>query len=198
MLFIITTPLLCQEATANLIPSIKLTTNLSVKETSKLLNIKLPSNVSIKGTSTLHDWESIVEKTNATITINNFYNVAIETLEVKIEATSIKSGKKIMDKLTYKALKAEEYPLITFIFKTGEIISENTDFINIKLQGNLTIAGVTKSVNVLSNINKNGDHIVLKGSHKLKMTSFGINPPKALLGTIKTGDEITIEFNLKF
>lgn len=198
MLFIITTPLFCQEATATLIPGIKLTTNLSAKETSKLLNIKLPNNVSVKGTSTLHDWESIVEKTNATITIDNFYNVAIETLEVEIEATSIKSGKKIMDKLTYKALKAEEYPLITFIFKKGEIISENKDFINIKLFGNLTIAGVTKSVNVLSNINKNGDHIVLTGSHELKMTSFGINPPKALLGTIKTGDEITIEFNLKF
>jgi len=198
LLFIIATPLFCQKAAANLIPDIKLPINLSVTETSTSLKIKLPSNVLVKGTSTLHDWESIVEKTNATITFNNFDNVTIETLEVKIEATSIKSGKKIMDKLTYKALKAKEYPLITFIFKKGEIISENTDFINIKLRGDLTIAGVTKNVTVLSKINKNGDHITLTGSHELKMTSFGIDPPKALLGTIKTADEITIEFNLKF
>ena len=103
-----------------------------------------------------------------------------------------------MDKLTYKALKAKDYPKIKFIFKKGKIVDENKTFIDIELNGDLTIAGVTKNVTVLTKINKNGDTIVLKGSHKLKMTDFGITPPKALLGTIKTGDEITIEFNLTF
>jgi polyisoprenoid-binding protein YceI len=198
MLFIITTPLLCQEATANLIPYIKLTTNLSVKETSKLLNIKLPSNVLVKGTSTLHDWESIVEKTDAQLTTNTINNEKIETLNVKIEVLSIKSGKNLMDKLTYKALKAEEYPNITFIFKKGEIIKVDSEYVDIELIGDLTIAGVTKSVAVKTKINKQGRPIILKGTHKLKMTDFNIDPPKALLGTIKTGDEITIEFNLTF
>ncbi|KGL63941.1 YceI family protein [Polaribacter sp. Hel1_85] len=176
-----TSSLLCQQTATNLI-----------------LDIKLPSSVSVKGTSTLHDWESKVEKTNATININNLDEVAIETIDVKIEATSLKSGKRTMDKITYKALKAEEHPLISFIFKKGEIISENTDFINITLHGDLTIAGVTKNVSVLTRINKLGDTITLIGKYKLKMTDYGIKPPTALLGTIKTGDEITIEFNLKF
>lgn len=181
MLLIVTTTIQSQEALKNV-----------------LLDIKLPSSVLVNGTSTLHDWQSKVEKTDAKIEINNYYNIAIETLEVKIEATSIKSGKKLMDKLTYKALKAEEYPVITFIFKKGEIISENTDSINIKLKGDLTIAGTTKNVAVLTTINKLGNEITLIGKHKLKMTDFGIKPPTALLGTIKTGNEITIEFNLKF
>lgn len=168
------------------------------KKPSESLHIKLPSSVLIKGTSTLHDWESTVEKTEAKLVVNNLNDVDIETLNVNVEVLSIKSGKKLMDKLTYKALKAKEHPVITFIFKKGEIVNESTNFIDIKLMGDLTIAGVTKNVFVVTKINKLGNTIVLKGSHQLKMTDFGIKPPRALLGTIKTGDEITIEFNLKF
>lgn len=175
-------------------------TNINAQETTKkvLLDIKLPSVVLIEGTSTLHDWESNVEKTEAQLVVNNLEDVTIETLNVKVDVLSIKSGKKLMDKLTYKALKAKKYPDITFVFKKGEIIGENEAFIDIKLNGDLTIAGVTKNVSVVTKINKLGNTILLKGSHKLKMTDFGIDPPKALLGTIKTGDEITIKFNLKF
>lgn len=163
------------------------------------LEIQLPSTVLIKGTSTLHDWESIVEKTYSKLTLENIDDIKqIETLKVKVISTSIKSGKKLMDRLTYEALKSEQYRWITFEFKSGELISENNKEVVIKLHGDLSIAGVTKSVSVLTNINKKGEHIFLTGSYKLKMTDYGITPPKALFGTIKTGDEIIIEFNLKF
>lgn len=166
---------------------------------SKTLDIKLPSSVLIRGTSTLHDWESVVEKTFGKMTIMNMDSIKqIETLIVKVISTSIKSGKKLMDKLTYKALKSEQHRWITFEFKSGELISENNQEVVIKLTGDLSIAGVTKSVSVLTNINKEGEHIYLTGAYQLKMTDYGIKPPKALFGTIKTGNEITIEFNLKF
>ncbi|WP_439127900.1 YceI family protein, partial [Polaribacter sp.] len=151
-------------------------TNIYAQETTKniVLEIKLPSVVLIEGTSTLHDWESTVEKTEAQLVVNNLKDVTIETLNVKVDVLSIKSGKKLMDKLTYKALKAKEYPNITFVFKKGEIIGENEAFIDIKLNGDLTIAGVTKNVSVVTKINKLGNTIMLKGSHQLKMTDFGI------------------------
>lgn len=163
------------------------------------LKIKIPSTVLIKGTSTLHDWESVVEKTDAQLKLtDNVEPSGIETLNVTVEVESIKSGKKTMDKLTYKALKSEDHPYINFVFKKGEIIKQNKEFVDIKLMGDLTIGGVTKNVSVKTQINKLGKTISLKGSHKLKMTDFDIEPPTALLGTIKTGDEITIDFNLTF
>jgi hypothetical protein len=36
----------------------------------------------------------------------------------------------------------------------------------------------------------------ISGSKKLKMTEFDMVPPTALMGTIKTGDEVTVTFNL--
>ena len=35
------------------------------------------------------------------------------------------------------------------------------------------------------------------GEKSIKMTSYGVEPPTALLGTIKTGDDLTIKFNIK-
>lgn len=171
---------------------------ISAQETPEILGIKLPSSVKIIGTSTLHDWESIVEKTDANISFANESKTKIETLKVEVDVYSIKSGKKTMDKLTYKALKAEDYPIIVFVFKEGKIVNEDEDHLTLELNGDLTIAGVTKNVNVETKVNRKGENVFLTGSHKLKMTTYGVEPPKALLGTIKTGDEITIDFSLKF
>ncbi|WP_369047626.1 YceI family protein [Tenacibaculum sp. UWU-22] len=164
----------------------------------KELTITFPSKVLIKGTSTLHNWESTVEKPSVTMVLNDVDDTKnIESLNVSITSTNIKSGKRLMDKLTYEALKSDEYPHITFVFKKGKLIKENNSEVDIELNGNLTIAGVTKNVSVPTNINKKGTNIYLKGVYKLKMTDYGVTPPKALFGTIKTGDEITIDFNLK-
>ena len=36
------------------------------------------------------------------------------------------------------------------------------------------------------------------GSYTLKMTDFSVKPPTAMFGTIKTGDEITVKFNVDY
>ena len=36
----------------------------------------------------------------------------------------------------------------------------------------------------------------VSGAYPMKMTDFGIEPPTALLGTMTTGDDVTINFNL--
>ena len=38
--------------------------------------------------------------------------------------------------------------------------------------------------------------ITFNGSKKLKMTDYGIKPPTALLGTMTTGDEVEIVFQV--
>jgi len=38
----------------------------------------------------------------------------------------------------------------------------------------------------------------VKGTFSLKMTEFGIDPPTAMLGTLKTGDKITLDYTMTF
>ena len=98
-----------------------------------------------------------------------------------------------MDKNTYAALKEDKYPEIKYVLKTYIIEGES-----VMLTGDLTIAGVTKSVTVTSSGNVHDDKVELTGDLTFKMSKFGIEPPTAVMGTIKTGDEVTIKFHIYF
>ena len=85
--------------------------------------------------------------------------------------------------------------------RAAEILSANKKTekrYDISASGNLVINGVKKPITLKFSIEKSDKVYILEGSHKLLMTTFGIAPPKALLGTIKTGDEIEVKFKSIF
>ncbi|PHR69226.1 MAG: hypothetical protein COA67_10880 [Lutibacter sp.] len=153
----------------------------------------------IKGTSSLHDWTSNVEESSAYIVLND-KETQIEKLNVIVEVKSIKNnkGSSLMDKLTRKALKEKEFPRIKYEFINAIIVDDNGELLKLDLIGELTIAGKTNKVSIETVINKKGNRVILEGSHQLKMTDYGVDPPTALFGTVKTGNEITIDFSVEF
>lgn len=153
------------------------------------------SKMVIQGTSSLHDWESDVTKLEgkAQLQLQN-QQPQFQSFSLTIPVESIKSGKSAMDKNTYEALKEDDYPNIQFTLK--EI--KNAGQGKIKASGNLSIAGTTQPVTLSADYDVNNpNQISLEGSHSFKMTEFGIDPPTAVFGTIKTGDEITIAYTLQ-
>lgn len=153
----------------------------------------------VSGTSSLHDWFVQVENQTGFIQFDDVASNKIVKIEFSTESESLKSGKKAMDKKTYKALKTDEFKTIKFSLTSVKSISDKTsNQFKLAAVGNLTICGVTKSVELLFDCEKKDNLIVLNGSHKMLMTDYGIEPPKALLGTIKTGDEIEIKFKSIF
>lgn len=161
----------------------------------------------IKGKSNLKKWESSVKYISAKlITCNNNKHhgntnhdyriplVKIDTLTIKIKVENIVSGNKKMDRLTHKALKSKEHPYITFFYSVNTL--EQLE--NQKISGLLTIAGVTKKITTPITFHEDGQTIILKGIQKLDMTHFGIKPPRAFLGVLKTRKMIDIDFMLQF
>ena len=155
--------------------------------------------VTVTGTSTLHDWEEVAEQKSGSITVDNTGDLPkITSLKFVVEAESLKSGKGAMDKNTYKALETKDHKQIVFEFKSMKSISPITATSNkykVVAAGNLTIAGSTNSIELPFNLNINGSKLLLEGKKALKMTDYNIDPPKALLGTITTGDEIEVHYN---
>ncbi|HKL89588.1 MAG TPA: YceI family protein [Allomuricauda sp.] len=155
--------------------------------------------VTVTGTSTLHDWEEVAEQKSGSITLDNTGELPkITSLKFVVEAESLKSGKGAMDKNTYKALETKDHKQIVFEFKSMKSISPITATSNkykVVATGNLTIAGSTNSIELPFNLNINGGKVLLEGKKALKMTDYNIDPPKALLGTITTGDEIEVHYN---
>ena len=65
-------------------------------------------------------------------------------------------------------------------------------------KGMLSVNGKSAPVSMQITIAKGeGDKLKVSGKTKLKMSQFGITPPapKIALGLIKTGDEVSVEFN---
>lgn len=148
------------------------------------------------GSSTLHDWESDVEeiKGQATIETNSGQLTAIPKMNVQFKVESIKSGKSRMDRITYDALKSEDHPEIQF--EIIEVLSVNNN--KVKAVGNLNIAGFKKKVIVEGILMENGNKIQISGNHMIDMTEFQIDPPTAMLGTIKVGKDIELKFDITF
>ncbi|MDU8886528.1 YceI family protein [Yeosuana sp. MJ-SS3] len=171
-----------------------LTTRISWGQEYKLVNIS--SELSIFGTSTLHDWEIKVENIKGSI---NIESLIVNSLKIEIEAESLKSGHKGMDKNTYKALETDTYKTIVFQMPNSSELSEQSEGKYLmEAKGDLTISGTTKNITLKFNVERNNDQIKLKGEKTFNMTDFNIDPPKALMGTIKTGNEITVKYHVTF
>lgn len=143
--------------------------------------------VTVSGTSTLHDWDMNSKDAAFTGTVNGN---KIDNVVFTVKATSLKSKDSSLDKNAYKALDTGKYPDITF--NAVSIPTNGTA----NVVGKLTIANSTKEISLPVTVAKNGTTYTLTGKVKLKMTTFGIKPPTALLGTVKSGDEITISYNV--
>lgn len=168
-------------------------------------NIELDKKTSkfiIKGTSSLHDWEMVSETIKGSISLNSMAGdiLNIKSIEISVRVETLESGKRVMDKKCYRALKYDEFPVIKYHFKNiVSIERKNDNLYSAKLNGTLSIAGITKPTLILVDIILKDNIIVnIKGKKDLKMSDFNVVPPTALLGTLKTGNEITIEFNLNY
>ncbi|MCW3080540.1 YceI family protein [Segetibacter sp.] len=160
-------------------------------------------NIELAGTSSLHDWTEKSDKGtgDAVFVVNSNDKVtALSAMSFTIAATSLKSGHKAMDKNTYKALKTDANPNITFILTSAKITPLTRDNYEVKCEGKLTIAGTTNNTEITGTGKYDAANrsFTVKGSKKMKMTDYKVKPPTVMLGTIKTGNDITISYTIKF
>lgn len=170
-----------------------LTAQITIAQTT----LKLDSNPELKvsGTSSLHDWEMTSNKATGELkaTLDNGKITDIAALSVTMQAESIKSGKSGMDKKAYEALKTNKFQTVTFNLKSATKSGDYWVF-----NGALSLAGTSKNVSFKATVGENDGKHTISGKHSFKLTDFGIEPPKALMGTIKTGDEVTVSVKLNF
>lgn len=155
------------------------------------------SGVTITGTSNVHDWESTAEQFSGTasIEIEDDSLISISNLKFNVVVDGIKSGKGGMDDKTYDALNKKKHPNITFVLTEVSGIEANSLIAN----GELTISGVTNTIemNVDYEILPDGS-VLFKGTQAIKMTDYKVDPPKAMFGAIKAGEDVEVIFDAKF
>lgn len=167
-----------------------------VANAQKSYTLDVKTNFSVLGTSTLHDWEmkSPSRTGTASFTITDSKITDINSIDITLPAESIKSEKKSMDKVAYETLKTDKFKNIKYVLKSAEKVNETTW----NLTGTYTIAGVSKILKTQVKTTVTNGAVNLQGSNKIKFTEFGMKSPTAMFGAIKTGEDLTIKFNLNF
>jgi polyisoprenoid-binding protein YceI len=115
----------------------------------------------------------------------------LKSFEVSIPAASLTSPKEGIDKNMHKALKAQEHRDIRFRLRALEPAGDAYRGVGV-----LTIAGVEKEVTLNLKVERKGAALAVTGATDLLMTDYGITPPKAMLGMLKTDPKVQIRIEL--
>jgi polyisoprenoid-binding protein YceI len=157
------------------------------------------NSVVVSGTSTLHDWEMNLSefKTTAEISKNDEGSFVVSNATFSADANNLSSDNSSMDKKAHDAFDAKKTPEISFRQTASATIpAEGKKSFSIK--GNLKIAGQTNSVSIPVSVTaQDNGKLRVKGTTTLLMTDFDMDPPTAMFGTIKSGDEVKVTINLE-
>jgi hypothetical protein len=156
---------------------------------------------SVSGTSTLHDWTVNGTIVNGTMQCSGPWTAAsptIGSIQLSIPADSLKSTEGSgMDNTMYDALNMKASPLITYTLTHADLKSppsKNDPTYHYDAVGQLTIAGNAHAVNLMLDVAPANDGaLTIVTETPLKMTDFGMKPPTAMMGMIKSGNDVTVK-----
>jgi polyisoprenoid-binding protein YceI len=125
---------------------------------------------------------------------------SVVRLTVTVPVRSLDCGRARMNDDMFRALKADSFPEIRYVLTTYDVEehSASVDSVVIHSVGELTVAGVTKRIELQVNGNRN-DSGSLRGAGgvKLLMTDFGIRPPTAFFGAIRTKNALEVGVEIR-
>lgn len=172
------------------------------------------SRITLEGTSSMHNWEEngtvirgsvVLTETDTTclwLGTAMLHQTISPSAGVEIPVKSLTSGKNAMDKNMYGTLKADKYPVITYRLESAEIQPNQPTpkdlpgaEVAVNTTGIVTVAGAEKKVQIPMRIKRLPENrLEVSGETSLRMSDFGIPPPKFMGGLLRVGDEIRVRW----
>ncbi|MDQ7041647.1 MAG: YceI family protein [Rhodothermus sp.] len=155
------------------------------------------STFEVRGTSTLHDWTCKVTDWQGTVALRQADELAsLQAAEVVVSVGAIACGNGTMDRKMRKALKAKAHPEIRFELERIDAVAAGAEGYWLQVQGRLTVAGATQPVQMRVLAQPENGGWRFQGVQPLSMKAFGIKPPTAMLGALRTGDRVVVHFDV--
>ncbi len=121
---------------------------------------------------------------------------AVAAFEVAIPAATLTSPREGLDANMHKALKVNEHAEIRF--RLLRLDAKNAGDGSARAIGVLRVAGVEREIAMDITTRRSGSTLVVQGQFDVLMTDYGIAPPKAMLGMLKTDPKVTVTFEAHF
>ena len=165
------------------------------------------SKVTLLGKSNVNSWACVTSVFEATLDVDSSAQSAAGTrvakprigLSVNLPVRSLKCGRDRMNQDLYRTLKADSFPEIRFVLTTyhaRQTLAAPDSFTGTAI-GELTVAGRAKAVEVaIRGARDTSGAVRAEGGVKFLMTDFGVIPPTALFGVIRTKNAIEVTFKV--
>lgn len=181
------------------------------------------SNLTLEGSSNVKDWrcngttlEARMEVAAPLSQINNIIDRIEDgdvarldphaasfpppSFRLQVPIQSLRCGNRQMERDMFRALRAEENPVIEFEFRelAGGIEHDiDAGTYGATINGVLTLAGAQRNVKIrVEAVRVARDRFRLRATLPLRMTDFRITPPTALFGMVKAKNELEVQFEL--
>lgn len=154
------------------------------------------SRITVEGTSNLHEWTVSADGMQAIMDLPAGFldgqAAATPSGSFSISTKALKSDKDRMNRLMWDALGAQQHPQLSFELRGARVKDRPANAVDVEVEGLLTVAGTARPTTMVLRVQRQGERLTVKGELPLLMSDFGIAPPTALLGTLKTGDRVVV------
>lgn len=159
--------------------------------------LKLKSaSFTISGTTNVHNFKSKSAQATGYLTV---VDGKAKSMLVEVPVKSIVSGEKLMDKKTYETFNEPKNPTIKFNMTEVNSLQVNGSTINAFVTGTLSMGGASKRVALKANGKEVKPGVyTFEGSMPVKMSDYNMKAPTAMLGAMKVGDLVTINYTATF
>jgi len=157
----------------------------------------------IDGTSTIRSFSCKADDVDAVVEVKGPNAIptlltgdkGVSAVRVTVPAERMNCGNGTMNDHMRKALKVAENPTITFEL-TDYNVSTNAEGIAGTINGTLDLGGVKKAISLNAKGRSEGGLLHVEGAYDLRMTDYGLQPPKLMFGRIKVGETVKVNFDL--
>ena len=156
------------------------------------------SEMHVDGTSNqTPEWRVYATQIDGTLSMNE--EGRVDSVRLVIPSKMMKSRKSpIMDRGMHGALKANQHAEIVYeLVSVSDFTMTGDNTFTLNSTGNLTIADVTNEIAIpIEGIAQENGRVHFTGSHSLLMSEYNLKPPTMMFGAYRTGDELTVTFEL--
>jgi polyisoprenoid-binding protein YceI len=167
------------------------------------LSLTPQSSIWLEGTSTVKNFKCSTKALQATIDASADAvravlggDKAVTNVQLTVPEKSLDCGNGTMNGHMLEALKQKEHPDISFKLVSYDLAKADSGETG-TLNGVLTINGTDQTIALPVSL-KEGAASTLRvtGKYELNMKDYGVKPPSLMLGTMKVGPKVTVNFDL--
>ena len=171
------------------------------------LPVRADSRLWLEGTSNVKNWTCKATQMEALIAIdavsadsrdNITVSKSLRGVDVIVPVRMLKCGDRHMEANMYTALKAPDLPAMSYIVADFELTPTLTDDgLTIEATGKRSIAGMERPVSMTVKTERLPDGTRrARGTVPIRMSDFGIAPPRPWFGMLRTGDKVMVQFEI--